>query len=193
MTPGSRRVVIGTVALLAVAIAAIVLTRAVGLGPAAPSASFPGTVEGHPVITVSEAILHRANGDASDLSVEGWYQQPFLFGCPMPQAPEVPNIEGCTSHAGWLLERPEAVVHHRGNTTWTTPAVGPSVEVAFDGPSHDWARPLPNDGDAVPTPRVLVGHFHDPRAAACQPANVHECGDEFVVTRVAWANWVDNP
>ena len=158
-----------------------------------PAVSFPPLPAGLDAILVPDAIQARAAGVATDMTVAGWFQQPFPLGCPAPVVPEIPNIEGCPSFAGWLLAQPELVVHHQGNQQWTSPAKGPSIDVVFDGPRSDWERPLPADGDASPTSAVLVGHFHDPRAARCQPANRQECDTEFVVTRVAWADGVLNP
>ena len=186
--------------LIAVA-AVLVLGLAVALGlagllrpgqpmPTATSetaASFPPTAAGHDVLTVPDALDAEAGDDASELAVAGWFQQPFARSCPVPMV-----IEGCSSFAGWLLAQPESVVHHQGNTMWTSPAIGPSIDVVFDGPDTDWARPLPPEGDAVPTAVVFVGHFHDARAAGCQPMNRAECESEFVVTSVAWVNGVDN-
>jgi hypothetical protein len=157
------------------------------------AATFPPLPAGLDAILVSDAIRARANGVATDMTVAGWFQQPFLHSCPAPLVPEIPNIEGCPASAGWLLAQPESVVHHQGNRQWTSPATGPSIDVVFDGPGHGWERPLPPDGDATPTPAVLVGHFHDPRAPRCQPANRQECDTEFVVTHVAWADGLVNP
>ena len=111
--------------------------------------------------------------------------------------PLVPVIEGPCAMTGWLLAENESLVHivigpNSGSMETSSPS-GPAFETAFDGPGIAWARPLPQQGDSVPTPVVLIGHFDDPRAAACQPKNQAECLDRFVVTVVAWADGVENP
>ena len=198
MESSGRQTAILVVAILAIGVATS-LGAAALLGPhpaltaRPPEASFPALAANLTVELVPEAIKARDDGVTDDLAVAGWFQQPFLLGCPVPRLPEVPVIEGCGTLAGWLLAQPESVVHHRGNEMWTSPATGASIDIVFDGPDRDWERPLPPDGDAIPTPAVLLGHFHDPRAPRCQPPNRQECDTEFVVTHVAWANGIDNP
>src|SRR5512146_355724 len=122
------------------------------IAPSGPASSFPPLPAGIASITVPDAIRARADGVAADMTVAGWFQQPFPYGCPAPPVPLVPNIEGCPAFAGWLLAQPESVVHHKGNQQWTSPAVGPSIDVVFDGPGRDWQRPLPTEGESTPTP-----------------------------------------
>jgi hypothetical protein len=166
-------------------------------GPGGPSASFPAEAQGRPVISVVDALAIQADDDSSDIAVSGWFQQPFAFSCPAPVVPLVPVIEGPCAMTGWLLAEPESVVHitigANSRSMETSSATGPSFETVFDGPGTAWARPLPERGDSVPTPVVLIGHFDDPRAAGCQPENQVECHERFVVSVVAWADGVDNP
>lgn len=159
----------------------------------APSASFPVVARTHAVMTVPDAIVIQGKNDPSAIAVAGWFQQPFLSSCPAPMVQLVPVIEGCASFGGWLMALPESVVLVRQNGMESRPAVGPSVEVSFDGPDRNWERPLPQLGWSVPLPVVFVGHFDDPRAVGCQPDSRRSCLDRFVVTVVAWVNGADQP
>jgi hypothetical protein len=56
------------------------------------------------------------------------------------------------------------------------------------------ASPIRRRGDPEPWPlaAVVIGRFGDPRASACVPARP-QCGDPFVLERVAWSDgqWID--
>ena len=158
-----------------------------------PSASFPGAAGDRSVVSVSDAIAIQARDDPIELAVAGWFQQPFLFGCPAPRVPPVPLLEGCGSFSGWLMAEPESAVLVHENGMETRPIASANIEVAFDGPDTTWERPLPKLGGSIPLPVVFIGHFDDIRAAGCQPENHQSCVDRFVVTVVAWVDGVDLP
>jgi hypothetical protein len=48
------------------------------------------------------------------------------------------------------------------------------------------------DPERWPLAAVVIGRFGDPRASACLPARP-QCGDPFVIERIAWADgqWID--
>ncbi|MES2211110.1 MAG: hypothetical protein V4515_13175 [Chloroflexota bacterium] len=158
-----------------------------------PSASFPVEGRANSVMMVPDAILARARDDGAQIAVAGWYQQRRLISCPAPPFQPVPVIEGPCSIAGLLMADPESIVTVFENGMEMRPAIGPSIEVSFDGPDTNWERPLPRLGGSVPLPVVFIGHFDDIRAGGCQPENRTSCADRFVVTDVPWVNGVDRP
>jgi hypothetical protein len=179
--------------LLAALGAALLLTNLMRTSPASPAASFPVDANGLEVMTVVDAIRVRNADDARDIAVSGWFQAPFANSCPAPIVPLVPVIEGPCALTGFLMAEPESIVHVRANSMETSGPTGSAIETVFEGPGTDWARPLPREGDSVPTPVVLIGHFDDARAAGCQPENQETCRDRFVVLIIAWADGVDDP
>jgi len=183
--------------LLAALAAALFLTTQMRAPDTLETEVFPALASGLDVVPVADAIEVRETGADTDVAVSGWFQQPMVIECPAPGIPLVPVIEGPCALTGWLMGEPESVVHvsveANSREHWTTSASGPSIETVFDGPGSAWANPLRQNGDSVPTSVVLIGHFNDPRVAACQAENQAECRDRFVVTVVAWADGVENP
>ena len=191
-----RTVLVAAVIVAGFVAAALVLTGWLRSGPsdATPSASFPAEARGMKVLTVVDAIAVQARDDASDIALGGFYQQPFLLSCPAPLGPVVQLFEGnCETRSTWLMANPESIVHASSNVIQGGGPSGPAFNVVFDGPGIEWANPLPQTGDSVPTPVVVIGHFDDPRAVGCQPENVQWCMDVFVVTVVDWANGAPLP
>jgi hypothetical protein len=165
-------------------------TRTLASGP--PSDA-PKDVGGMAVMSVSDALKIQAADTGAEIAVAGWFQQSYPLPCPAPLPPVVPLLNGdCTIGMTWLMQDPESLVHATrdasGGSNSSRPPVGAGVNPVFDGPSTDWANPLPANGDSVPTAVVLIGHFDDARAVGCAPADRPACLDRFVVTTVAWAN-----
>jgi hypothetical protein len=185
------------------AILALVLTgwmRGPGLnaGSTGLPSGAPTSVDGAIVVSVADALKVQAVENSSDFAVVGWFQQPYPLPCPAPLPPVVPLLNGdCTIPLTWLMQDPESLIQSThdnsgGSNSLHAPA-GAGVNPVFDGPSTNWANPLPENGNSVPTAVVFIGHFDDPRAAGCAPADHQTCLDRFVVTTVAWANGVTNP
>lgn len=190
--------IVGAVAL------ALVLTGWMRGGPASSAASTgpppnaPKQAGGMAVLSVADAIKVQVADSAVDIAVAGWYQQSFALPCPAPLPPVVPLLNGdCTIGVTWLMENAESLIQvsrdASGGSNSSGAPVGPAVNPVFDGPSINWANPLPQSGTSLPTPVVFVGHFDDARAQGCAQADHQICLDRFVVTTVAWANGVDNP
>lgn len=179
------------------AVLALVATGALQRQPAEASArglpaGAPATIRGSRVLSIPEAIAVQAKADASVLAVAGWYQQPYPVPCAAPIGPVVPLLDGdCSIGMTWLMRDPEVLVQVTRDASsvggGSHAPVGPAVNPVFDGVSTDWADPLPENGGSRPTPVVVIGHFDDPRASGCVPADRQLCLDRFVVTTVAWA------
>ena len=180
--------------LLAAIGAALLVTNLMRTRSEAPIASFPARANDMPVASDPDDITDQACDDGRDIAVSGWFQAPFAMSCPAPMWPVVPVLEGnCAIDFTWLMAEPESIIRIRPDGAEGGPPSGPAIHPVFDGPSTGWARPLPPEGDAVPTPVVLIGHFDDARTAGCRPENRQRCLDRFVVTVVAWADGVDFP
>jgi hypothetical protein len=144
----------------------------------APSATPAASLFGDP-ITVSQALA-IANGDIAndrELVVEG-FLSPFL-PVPCPSIPAAPNptLLRCPQDMQWVMERPEEIGM---SDAPTGPAFNPSFALV-EAPQV----PLLGSGKGQPLPVVVVGHFHDRRAARCAPESVDACGRTFVVDQVA--------
>lgn len=198
-----RTLALVTVLILGTAAFALLLTNWLRGGSsdrpsAGPPANAPKEVRGMAVVSVSDAITIQAADSAADVTVAAWFQQSYALPCPAPLPPVVPLLNGdCQIGMTWLMQNPEILIRSTkdlsGGSNSESAPVGPAVNPVFDGPSTNWANPLPENGDSVPTPVVFIGHFDDPRAQGCQPVDHQACLDRFVVTAVAWANGVDNP
>ena len=172
-----------------------------GTTPSTPGGSQPGrtvrtasaaAVLGDPM-TVSAAIAIRDGDGATDreLIVTGYLSpMPILF-CPFDPSDRNPTQLGCPQSFQWLMEQPEILMTIGSDTKVGGPPEGPAFHPSFalvEPPNV----PIPTTGPAEPVPVVLVGHFHDRRAALCAtdplPDRQQPCADVFVVDRVAEVN-----
>jgi hypothetical protein len=89
------------------------------------------------------------------------------------------------------MEEPEILMTVGPNATEGGPPKGPSIHPSFalvEPPTV----PMPPSGGVRPVPVMLIGHFHDRRAALCQPADLAACGEAFIVDRVAAVNGAEH-
>jgi hypothetical protein len=165
--------------------------------PAAPE-GLPQAVDGLEVMTVSQALASDASGgQPSDslVAVEGWYSPIPAHSCPAPMPSAAALEYACTGADSILLTetRQELV---------TIANASDFNSISFGVPSapYVYARELPgtNIGSLLPErdpsrpetykplQAVLVGHFHDVRAAECSADQRATCESAFVVDRLAW-------
>jgi hypothetical protein len=112
-----------------------------------------------------------------------------VLACPFIPAGLNPTRIHCPQTFQWMMERPEALMTVGAGSASGGPPTGPAFHPSFalvDPPDV----PIPDRGPAQPVPVMLVGHFHDRRAALCEanPPQETPCGDVFVVDRVAAIN-----
>lgn len=137
--------------------------------PAAGGQSDPG-----PVIEVADALLIRAiAGDDHQLRIRGWlWRDPTIYYCFVPTEPPPPLESECNGPHDRLLADPDD-------------PTGLSLTVWFSALANGDFASVPFD---EPTEVVLVGHFDDPLAEACQPSSRTGCRDVLVVDRILTAN-----
>jgi hypothetical protein len=195
----TRAALAGT-ALGLVAVAILVAGLALRSAPASTRSAAPAmgglpkTVDGLTVRTVSQVLAAEVGGRIQGdglIAVEGWIN-PMPF--PMcPYEPAHPALEDtCTSQKLLVTEtRQELVVVETASdstTMWANPPSGPYLYAReLDGAYVD---PLLPAGDPTkpyrPLQSVLVGHFHDARAAECSADQRAKCDSAFVVDQLAW-------
>jgi hypothetical protein len=158
--------------------------------PPIADASFPTTVDGQPVLTISEAIAKRDGGKlgTDPVAVRGfWSNGSVGHSCAAPDAP-TGELEIYCHDREWgmtELDEPIMVIDQQGYTTegagpWLTPWIGQEI----DGIQALFSLPIINGQRFPPVPIVVVGHFDDPRAADCRPAAKELCRDRLVVDRI---------
>ena len=181
--------------LVAILIASLALRSTPGQGPGGDGALAAGLA----VRSVSELIAAEANGSThgDDLvAVRGWIVQEVVPACPV-QEPRPALEDTCTSRKLLVTETPQTLV------TFQPVDNGMSeTELAPSGP-HLYARELTGNyvdpvissvldaGNSTVSPyraleAILVGHFHDVRAAECSADQRAACEAAFVVDQVAW-------
>jgi hypothetical protein len=190
------------VALVAVVVAGLMPlaghTRATAT-PELRSDGLPMAVDGLRVQTVSEALGAETAGNPADdslLAIGGWLTFMPVGFC--PNEPPLPALdESCTSQKLILTEAREELV-----------TVGPASEVdssplspylsarMLDGSFIDEppgaTGPTAGGGNGpLPVHVVLVGHFHDHRAAQCAVDQRTACESAFVVDQMAWLDGYD--
>jgi hypothetical protein len=186
--------------LVAIALVAI-LIGSLALRPA----SGPGTNESLApahvltVLSVSQLLAAEADGSIHGdelVAVRGWIVQELQPAC--PYEPARPALEDtCTSRKLLLTEMPQTLVTFQpveggmseSNLAPTGPYiyareltgnyVDPVISSVLD-PGNSTASPY------RPLEAILVGHFHDVRAAECSADQRAACEAAFVVDQVAW-------
>jgi len=166
--------------------------------PAAPE-GVPKTVDGLAVMTVSQALAADASGgQPSDglVAVGGWFNPIPAHSCPAPMASFSPAAleDTCTARKLLLTEtKQELVVIEAGGAGTMITTIPPAAPFLYARePAGSYVDPLlPAGGFDDPSMYrplqvVLVGHFHDPRAALCSADQRAACESAFVVDRLAW-------
>jgi hypothetical protein len=184
-------------AVAVVAIAVLVASLAFRTSPSPASAGRPTTVDGLAVQTVSQALAAEAAGNPPDdglVAIGGWLTFMPLHSCPY-QSPH-PELEpgACDSLDLVLTENHEdlvtVVTNSDSGTISSHPASGPSMMVReLEGAMIEPPNPDSVVGSEAlysPHEAVLVGHFHDARAAQCSAEQRAACESAFVVDQLAW-------
>lgn len=170
---------------------ALIALGAVGCTLLPEDEEFPTEVDGNRVLTVSQAISARDSGATGPIAIGGWFSMAPVHSCPAPFRDPHPFEFYCQVGDWALAEAPEAIV---GVTVTSN---GDSTSMAVHGRSMTkaWLQPVLELGRGQifppgttetwqPVPVVLIGHFGDPRAAACPPELRQTCFDRFVAERV---------
>jgi hypothetical protein len=160
------------------------------LHPGAPGATSPVVAALGDPINVGDAIAVRDGEDhpGREMVVAGYLSPLPTLACPfIPGGAENPTHLVCPQTFQWLMARPEVVMSVGPGSTEGGPPKGPAFHASFalvDPPDV----PIPGSGAVSPLPVVLVGHFHDRRAARCAAADTVACGETFIVDRIATVN-----
>jgi hypothetical protein len=181
------------VALVAVLVAGLSAT------PEMRTHGLPVAVEGLPVQTVGQALAAEAAGEPSDdslVAIGGWLTFMPIPACPA-ESPHPVLEESCASEKLILTETRQELV-----------TVSTSAEVDDYAPSTPYLSARKLDGSFIDEPPgatgptagggdgplpvhvVLVGHFHDHRAARCTVDQTAACESTFVVDQMAWLDGV---
>jgi hypothetical protein len=145
-------------------------------------------------VTVSEALAVRDSEiNEREIVAQGFLSpQPIMF-CAFDPGPQNPTRLRCSEDMQWLMETPEDLfgTSDPGSNEIRHPN-SPSFHLSFalvDPP----VVPIPEPDNASPVLVVLIGHFHDRRAARCEAAERDACGETFVVDRVLEDNGTELP
>jgi hypothetical protein len=144
----------------------------------------PTMVDGLTVQTVSAALAAEPNGGDGLVAIEGWINpMPIPAGC-NPEITPGPELEkSCTARQLLVTEARQDLA----NNALVSPYLY-ARELA--GANVDSLLPDMADTSAaanfVPLRAVIVGHFHDARAAECGADQRAACESAFVVDRLAW-------
>lgn len=177
----------------ALTLAAVVLILPIGGAPR-PTIALPTMVDGLPVMTVSEALAARAAGNLPDgrAAVRGYWSDGSVgHSCaPPPLGEPVGDLEiRCHDGEYGITERDEPMfvvdmrtgrVTHEAQGPHLTPWIPNELERIEDLVE----LPIINGQRYPPVPIVVVGHFDDPRAAACAPRARQLCLDRLVIERI---------
>jgi hypothetical protein len=192
VAPEGRR--IGFLAAAAAGVAVLVLGGVAILAtidhgpPAADQATERATTSvaglGEPINVSAALAIRTDHPDDRELVVAGFLSTHGFISCDTNEAFGNPARVGCPAEFEWLTERPEILWKTTGTVTIGSLPTGPAFHssLVLTGP------PVRSNAPAEryePVPVVLVGHFHDRRAALCSADEVSACGETFVVDRVA--------
>ncbi|HEX7612729.1 MAG TPA: hypothetical protein VF371_08130 [Candidatus Limnocylindrales bacterium] len=185
--------------LVTVLVAGLALRSTPAPGASAAPEGVPKTVDGLAVMTVSQALAAEAAGNPPGdglVAIEGWFTPFPAHSCPAPMASFSPAAleDTCTSRKLLLTETKQelVVIEAAGGGTMITanPPVAPFLYA--HEPAGSYVDPLlpagGYDDPSVyrPLQAVLVGHFHDARAAECGADQRAACESSFVVDQLAW-------
>ena len=154
------------------------------------AASLPATVDGLPVMTISEAIAQRDAGTLGDhpVAISGfWSGQMVMHSCAAPNG-RTGELENYCHDGEFGLteldEHIEVVDQHGFVTVGTGPKLTPFVGNDLAGADALFNLPYVNGQLFPPVPIVVVGHFDDPRAADCRPVTRQLCKERLVLDRI---------
>ena len=155
-------------------------------------ASFPSTVDGLTVQTVSQLLAARAAGKAKGgpYALRGyWTDRNVPHSCAPPHDGQPGELEINCDDGEWgitELDEPirDLVIQRQANQTQIggPPATGPHL-TPWVPSIHEmtplFALPRVNDQFWPPVPIVVTGHFDDPQAAQCRTQARQLCLDRF--------------
>jgi hypothetical protein len=156
---------------------------------------FPATVDGRPVFSVAEVLAQRAAGGLLNqpVVIAGyWSAVPNPERCEVPGAPSPGELEMfCLDGYAGITDRDELIAGPASLGS-ATPSHGAALTPYFwniqdpTATAASWLFHLPSiDGQPFPpVPIVAVGHFDDPLAAKCRPAERQLCRDRLVLDDV---------
>jgi hypothetical protein len=174
---------------------------AVATSTPSPSASsvpsFPTTVDGLTVESVSELLAARAAGKAKGgpYALRGyWTNRSTGHSCAAPLGGQTGELELYCRDGEWgITERDEEILHvdiqQQANQTSVraTPATGPHLSPWVPSTADAerlFGLPFVNGQFWPPVPIMVIGHFDDPKAADCRPDARQVCLDRFVIDRI---------
>ena len=171
----------------------LLLGRSAPAGTSAPT-GLPGTVDGLTVMTVSQALAAEPTAGNTQIALGGWYAPHFPFSCPVPSAMPAELEDACTNGGLLITENRQTIVHVEATNGYTQMSVtdpsGPNLK-AYEVSTSGTAIPYPvhpeatGDAEYAPVQVILIGHFHDARAAKCSPEQRAHCEAAFVIDRLA--------
>ena len=184
--------------LVAVFVAGLALRSTPAPAASAAPEGVPKAVDGLAVLTVSQALAADASGGQSSdvlVAVGGWFNPIPAHSCPPPMPSAAALEYTCTGADSILLTETRqelvtiAIASDFNSINFGVPSDPyvyarelPGTDIGSLLPDRDPSRPE----TYKPLQAVLVGHFHDPRAAACSTDQRPRCESAFVVDRLAW-------
>lgn len=177
--------------LLAVAVLAIVGSSIV-IFVAGARPAVPATVDGLPVMTVSEALAAHAEGllPGGRAAIRGWWSNGSSGHSCVPSTEKVGELElRCHDGEYGISEQDEQMfVVNIDSGVVTYEAQGAHLSPFFSsdlaGIDDLFGLPRINGQQYPPVPITVVGHFDDPRAAECGPQAQQLCLDRLVLERI---------
>ncbi len=161
-----------------------------------PSAPYPTSVLGLPVLTVDGASRLLLDGklDGRVVAVSGYWMVGLAMPCPW--APRPTLTTACLT-VGFADEYLRLGTYTENSYTWHPgrQRVGLLIPLTVSETSQGRSGFVPAQMTADnPNPAqrvVVIGHAGDARLWQCAPDQRDECGDVFVVDRFAWVNGID--
>jgi hypothetical protein len=173
-------------------LASLLAASALAAGVLACDATEPprASVDGLPILSVSEALAYAANGSlgSSSVAVGGWWSSIMAPRSCAPPIGRVGELElYCSDGEYGITELNEPIERvlpdgsvAAGRGPWLTPYLDHTVR----GVQELFRVPARLGNAAVPIAVVVVGHFRDARVAGCRPQAADLCRQRLVVERI---------
>jgi hypothetical protein len=173
-------------------LASLLAASALAAGVLACDATEPAraTVDGLPILSVSEALAGAADGTlgSSSVAVGGWWSSIMARRSCAPPVGRVGELElYCSDGEYGITELNEPIERvlpdgsvAAGRGAWLTPYLDHTVR----GAQELFRVPARLGNAAVPIAIVVVGHYLDARAADCRPQAADLCRQRLVVERI---------
>jgi hypothetical protein len=158
---------------------------------ASEPAPTPATVDGVPLLTVTEVLAKRAEGGlrGERVAVYGfWSDGSIGHSCTPPREPTGELELYCHDGEWGITERSEPifVIDNSGNVIAraTGPHLTPFVPDDVARADELFRIAHVRMPGFAPVPIVVIGHFDDPKAADCGPRSRQLCLDRLVVEKI---------